>query len=233
MTWGYQSNAQKDLEVCYNNLDSYIDTLHAAITRSHPDYEAIGVGEDGHHTRQLNTALLQIENEFYSPIRPKRVARSGEIPLGALRRGGIEYVEVRCVDVNPYLPLGIDAEQAHFLDLFLAYCLLEESPPCDDDDRARINENMRRVVNRGREPGLELVTPRWRKATRGTGKRPARSNGATGNHAGRSQWLRPAHGQPRRTVGQGVGFRFDAFSKNPGTDAQRGHSLLPPGHELQ
>ena len=86
------------------------------------------IGDEGQHTRQLNTALLQIENEFYSPIRPKRVARSGEIPLGALRRGGIEYVEVRCVDVNPYLPLGIDAEQAHFLDLFLVYCLLEESP---------------------------------------------------------------------------------------------------------
>ena len=118
---GYQSNAQKDLAVCYNNLDSYIETLHEAITQPHPAYAAIGVGEIS-HTRQLNTSLLQIENEFYSPIRPKRVANSGEIALGALRRGGIEYIEVRSVDVNPFLPLGIDAIQIRFLDAFLLYC---------------------------------------------------------------------------------------------------------------
>jgi glutamate--cysteine ligase len=154
---GYQSDAQKNLAICYNNLDAYIETLLEAITQPHPPYEAIGVGESG-HTRQLNTSLLQIENEFYSPIRPKRVAKSGETALGALRRGGIEYVEVRSVDVNPFLPLGIDAEQIRFLDTFLLFCLLQESPDCDDADRARIAENTRRVVEFGREPGLQLRT---------------------------------------------------------------------------
>jgi len=154
---GYNSNAQKNLAVCYNNLDSYIQTLKDAITTPHPDYEAIGIG-NSKHEQQLSTSLLQIENEFYSPIRPKRVAKSGETPLGALRRGGIEYVEVRCVDVDPYTPLGIEATQAHFIDVFLLYCLLQDSVPCDDDDRARIGENLERVVNRGREPGLALLT---------------------------------------------------------------------------
>ena len=160
---GYQSNAQKNLSVCYNSLDSYIATLKEAIVQPHADYAAIGIGEPGQE-KQLNTSLLQIENEFYSPIRPKRVAESGETPLGALRRDGIEYVEVRCIDVNPYLPVGIDGAQIRFLDTFLLHCLLADSPPCDDAERARIGSNQSLVVNRGREPGLHLATPEGEKS---------------------------------------------------------------------
>lgn len=154
---GYQSNAQKNLSVCYNNLGSYIETLKEAITQPHPDYVAIGIGDNGHE-RQLNTSLLQIENEFYSPIRPKRVTRSGETPLCALRRDGVEYVEVRCIDVNPYLPVGVDAAQLRFLDIFLLHCLLADSPECDDAERAVNRDNQLAVVNRGREPGVTLHT---------------------------------------------------------------------------
>lgn len=154
---GYQSSAQENLKVCYNSLESYIQTLKQAITNIHPDYDAIGVKVDGEY-RQLSCALLQIENEFYSPIRPKRVTESGEIPLGALQQRGVEYIEVRCIDVNPYLPLGIDADQIRFIDCFLLFCLFDSSPLCDDEDRDRIYSNLRDVVNRGREPGLTLQT---------------------------------------------------------------------------
>ena len=152
---GYQSNAQENLEICYNNIDNYIETLRQAIINIHPDYEKIGEHEDGEY-RQLSTALLQIENEFYSPIRPKRVTNSGEIPLGALHERGVEYIEVRCIDVNPYLPLGIDADQVRFLDCFLLYSLFQPSPLCNDDDRQRINDNLKKVVNEGRKPKLQL-----------------------------------------------------------------------------
>lgn len=152
---GYQSSAQDNLNICYNSIHSYIDTLQRAIRNTHPDYEKIGIKVDGEY-RQLSTALLQIENEFYSPIRPKRVTRSGEIPLGALKKRGVEYIEVRCIDVNPYLPLGIDADQIRFLDTFLLYCLLSDSPLCDDDDRQRIRVNLKAVVNAGRQPDLTL-----------------------------------------------------------------------------
>ena len=155
---GYQSQAQKDLEVCYNSLENYIDTLREAITKPHTDYEKLGTHSNGEYN-QLNTALLQIENEFYSPIRPKRVAKSGEIALGALARGGVEYIEVRCIDVNPFLPTGIDESQIKFLDSFLLFCLLEDSPQCDDQDTHRITGNFSTVVNRGREPGLTLQSP--------------------------------------------------------------------------
>lgn len=155
---GYNSEAQKGLDVCYNSLDSYIHTLREAILQPHAAYRSFGNGRDGDY-QQLNDSLLQIENEFYSTIRPKRVARSGETPLNALHRAGIEYIEVRCVDVNPFLPVGIDAEQIRFLDCFLMYCMLEESPASEAAEKAMQSTNLERVVNRGREPGLELETP--------------------------------------------------------------------------
>lgn len=164
---GYQSNAQQNLKICYNSLTTYIETLRRAIKNPHPDYEKIGLEVDGKY-RQLSTALLQIENEFYSPIRPKRTTRSGEIPLGALRDRGVEYIEVRCIDVNPYLPLGIDADQVRFLDCFLLYCLFKRSPMCDDEDWQRISANQNAVVNAGRDPTLTInhyngpiTVPEW------------------------------------------------------------------------
>ena len=153
---GYNSAAQKDLNVCYNSLDNYVETLGSAIVKPHPAYSHIPSGQDGDY-QQLNDSLLQIENEFYSPIRPKRVTRSGEAPLNALLRGGIEYIEVRCVDVSPFAPLGIDDQQIRFLDTFLLYCLLSDSAPCDDDEHTEQASNLEAVVNRGREPGLALT----------------------------------------------------------------------------
>ena len=152
---GYNSDAQKHLNVCYNSLDKYVKTLSSAIMQPHPDYSAIPSGQDGDY-QQLNDSLLQIENEFYSPIRPKRVANSGETPLCALVRGGIEYIEVRCVDISPFSPVGLDAGQMRFLDTFLLYCLLEESPLCDDHEQDTQAANLEAVVSRGRQPGLQL-----------------------------------------------------------------------------
>jgi len=152
---GYNSDAQKGLNICYNSLDNYVETLSRAIRQPHPGYAAIASGQNGDY-QQLNDSLLQIENEFYSPIRPKRVAYSGETPLTALCRGGIEYIEVRCVDVSPFTPVGLDAQQIRFMDTFLLFCLLEDSPPCTDEEQAIMDHNLETVVNRGREPGLML-----------------------------------------------------------------------------
>lgn len=148
---GYQSDAQKGLNICYNRLDNYINTLRTAIVTSYPGYEGIPASE------QLSSGLLQIENEFYSPIRPKRVTASGEIPLGALQRGGVEYIEVRCLDVNPMLPVGINAEQIRFLDAFLLYCFCQASPLCDNDVNAATIDNMLTVVDAGRQANVALV----------------------------------------------------------------------------
>ena len=154
---GYQSAAQEKLVVCYNNLDTYIRTLCKAITDGHPEYSEIGSKDDNGNYQQLNTSLLQIENEFYSSIRPKRTSKSGETALNALASRGVEYIEVRCVDLNPYAPLGITEEQIHFLDSFLMYCVYKDSPETDDLDFKNVLENQTRIVNHGRDPDLTLL----------------------------------------------------------------------------
>jgi len=154
---GYQSTAQQSLIVNYNNLPDYLSTLCKAITGPHPDYEKIGILDKSGNHKQLNSGVLQIENEFYSVIRPKQITRSGETALNALYERGVEYVEVRCIDLNPYQALGLDEEQLHFFDTFLMYCLLKDSPPADDAESKCIQENQQRIVYHGRDPKLKLL----------------------------------------------------------------------------
>jgi glutamate--cysteine ligase len=153
---GYQSDAQSSLKVSYNNLESYAASLQDALTRPYPAYEDIGI-RTGDDYRQLATSMLQIENEFYGTIRPKRVIRPGERPLHALRERGVEYVEVRLMDLDPFLPIGINEATLHFLDMYLLNCLLRESPPDTPDELGAIVRNKQLVASRGRQPGLRLT----------------------------------------------------------------------------
>jgi glutamate--cysteine ligase len=153
---GYQNNAQAELIVCYNSLDNYVDTLSEAVTQPVPAYEEIGLQEEGGQYKQLNTSLLQIENEYYSDIRPKRIGNGDEKPLQALANHGVEYIEVRCTDINPFLTLGMDETHIHFLDLFLTHCLLLDSPKIDNIEFQAIKSNQHEAVMRGRDPDLKL-----------------------------------------------------------------------------
>jgi glutamate--cysteine ligase len=153
---GYQSDAQSSLAVSYNSLESYGASLQKALTQPYPPYEAIGIRK-GDDYRQLATSLLQIENEFYGTIRPKRVIRPGERPLHALRDRGVEYVEVRLMDLDPFIPIGIVASTMRVLDVFLLHCLLSDSPPDTPQELSAIVANKQRVASRGREPGLHLT----------------------------------------------------------------------------
>src|SRR5687767_10604377 len=152
---GYQSDAQASLIVSYNSLKSYAASLHEALTRPYPAYEKIGI-RDADAYRQLSTSLLQIENEFYSPIRPKRRIKPGERPLHALRERGVEYVEVRLMDLDPFNPVGINAQTMRFLDILLLYCLAEESPPDTPQELLAIARNKLRGAQEGRRAGLML-----------------------------------------------------------------------------
>ena len=154
---GYQSDAQASIRVSYNGLEGYADSLHEALTQPYPAYEQLGVRNPGGDYNQLGTSLLQIENEFYGSIRPKRTTRSGERPLHALRERGVEYVEVRLMDLDPFEPLGISASTMRMLDVFLLHCLLSDSPPDSPEEIAQLQHNQHLVAERGREPGLLLA----------------------------------------------------------------------------
>jgi glutamate--cysteine ligase len=152
---GYRNRSQSSLEVSVNSLDEYVRDLTRAISTPHPEYARLGVKVDGVY-RQLNANLLQIENEYYAFIRPKRVARSGERPTKALMRRGVEYVEVRALDVSAFDPVGVNQNKLRFLEAFLALCLMRESPLIDANEQAILDGNHVTVARRGREPDLML-----------------------------------------------------------------------------
>ncbi len=152
---GYQSDTQaQQMNICYNNLQNYVSTLASAICTHHSDYEAISAAGD---YRQINANLLQSEAEFYSSIRAKRVPPAGENFLACLLEDGVQYIEVRLLDVNPYLPLGIDDSEIRFLDTFLLYCLMTDSPTHDEERCAEVSRNAMAVVQQGRSPDLTLL----------------------------------------------------------------------------
>lgn len=153
---GYQNKVQSQLKICFNSLSNYVNTLRHAISTPWPDYEKLGVNLEG-DWQQLNANILQIENEYYSDIRPKRVAKHNETPSQALEARGVEYIEVRCLDLNPFDPLGVTETQMRFVDTFLMWCLLSESPWISDDECDRLDDNRRWVVERGRDPELTLI----------------------------------------------------------------------------
>lgn len=153
---GYQSDAQARLAVSYNDLDGYAASLHEALTQPYPPYEAIGVRDAQGRYQQLATTLLQIENEFYGTIRPKRNIFPGERPLHALRERGVEYVEVRLLDLDPFEPVGIHVQAMRLIDVFLLHCLLAESPLDTPQEIAQIGRNQHKTAAFGRQPGLQL-----------------------------------------------------------------------------
>jgi len=152
---GYQNSAQEALHISYRSLEDYVSTLGEAMRHSYQPYDDIGVKKNGEYC-QLNTNVLQIENEYYSDIRPKRVTDSGEKPIAALRDRGVEYIEVRILDINPFLAEGIDAEQIRFLDAFLLHCLFSQCPEQSDSCCQEIRGNQSDVIMRGRDPNLKL-----------------------------------------------------------------------------
>ncbi len=152
---GYHNDAQSVLAICYNSLSDYTNTIQHAVQTPYPAYEAMGVQKDGHYL-QLNTNILQIENEYYGSVRPKRNMQSGERPLTALKRDGVEYIEVRCLDLNPDLSLGIDAEQIKFMDIFLLYCLLKPSQEIVGSECEEITKNLTETLIQGRNPAVNL-----------------------------------------------------------------------------
>jgi len=152
---GYTSDAQESISICYNQLHTYIQFLEEARLTSYPSYEKIGLKKDGEYI-QLNTNLLQIDNEFYSTLRPKHVALSGESALQALNRAGVEYIEIRLMDLNPYELGGINEEAVRFLQHYLTYCLCAPSETILPDECSLSDQNFKEAVTNGRDPNSTI-----------------------------------------------------------------------------
>jgi glutamate--cysteine ligase len=153
---GYRNKSQGRLSIRANSLAEYVAGMRAAITTEDPRYAAIGVFVDGDY-RQLNANILQIENEYYSTIRPKPSKASSSRPLVALERSGVDYVEVRTLDLNCADPVGMSQNELRLLEALLIHCLLAQSPPIDAAEQAEIDARDLAVAREGRRPGLNIV----------------------------------------------------------------------------
>jgi glutamate--cysteine ligase len=155
---GYTNN-QEDMagiKANYDSLDAYVKSLQCAINTPFDVYEDIGVKVDGEY-RQLNANILQIENEYYSTVRPKQIALDNEKPTTALGKRGVAYVEIRSLDVNAFDPHGVNEEQLYFLEIFVLFCLLQDSPVLKASEKTEIDMNLIQVAHTGRQPNLKLA----------------------------------------------------------------------------
>ena len=152
---GYTNAGQSHINISYNSLNSYIRDLRKAILYKSQDWEKIGIRE-GNEYKQLNDHILQLENEYYSGVRPKRKTSSGESPTNALSSRGVEYIELRSLDVNTFSPLGIDLEQILFLDVFLIFCLLNDAEKFDLQTTKEYRKNQELVARHGRTAKIVL-----------------------------------------------------------------------------
>lgn len=152
---GYRNDNQASLDISFDNVDDYVASLTEAINTPYPPYEKIGVKVDGEY-RQLNANILQIENEYYSSIRPKQITQSGEKPTLALKRRGVRYLELRALDLVCFQPAGVSLDELRFLETFVLFCLLAESPFLGREEKAEASRNGLAVACCARTPGFRL-----------------------------------------------------------------------------
>jgi len=153
---GYMSKAQDNLHIAYNDINEYLKDLKNALTKEHKRYGEVGTIKDGKRI-QINTSIIQIENEYYSSIRPKRVTPTGERPINVLRNEGIDYVEIRALDNNSFLPTGIDEDTSYFLEAYLIGCFFGEDKKSTENEIKELLMNWGNVVKEGRNPNLKLL----------------------------------------------------------------------------
>jgi len=156
---GYRNSRESEVGITanYNSLQEYIEALRCAIETPYAGYEDIGIVKDGVY-QQLNANILQIENEYYSSVRPKQILQGLEKPVNALRDRGVRYIELRSVDISPFDPLGVNEDQLRFIQVFIIFCCLQQSPAFGSAERKMIDANLLLTAHRGREPGLMLDT---------------------------------------------------------------------------
>jgi glutamate--cysteine ligase len=215
---GYRNKTQGRLAISANSLDEYLAGLSAAVTTVEPRYAEIGVVVGGEY-RQLNANILQIENEYYSAIRPKPSKASAERPIVALGKLGVEYVEVRTLDLNPTDPVGINQGQMRFIEALLIFCLLADSPPIDAVEQQEIDRRDLAIAREGRRPGLKVAA----------GGRSPRSVRSSSRASGRSRScsMRTARGMSPRSSTRTPRFGIPRRRRRPGSCGTSSASVRP------
>ena len=107
--------------VDYATLDSYVDSID----------------------HYVNSGMLKSASEFYYPVRLKP---KGDNTLEQLKRGGVNHIEIRMIDLNPFSFCGIMEEDLEFLHLLFVYLSSLEDEEFDDEAQVRAITNMKRAA---------------------------------------------------------------------------------------
>lgn len=142
--------------VSANTLEQYIHDLKTAVLTPNATYANYGLKDNDGNYQQINTNMLQIENEYYTAVRPKQLTASGETPANALHNKGIAYVELRTLDINCFERTGISQAQLDFLEIFMLFCLFTDAPAFNEADESEAKNNMAMTSCCGRDPELLL-----------------------------------------------------------------------------
>lgn len=153
--FGYTDNLQNNHRVYFNSIEEYQQELSRILAMESPEYLKLGLYRNGEQV-QLNGKILQSESEFYSSVRLKQNVEKGETQLEALTKRGVKYLEVRVLDSDPFEKIGMSLEQLRFLQVFMLYCLFENSRPISKDEYEQMALNHQLTAIFGRKDNLML-----------------------------------------------------------------------------
>ena len=153
---GYQSYHQKALDIKYNSLSSFIESLKKGIFAEYEAFKGLGLYDENNERQQISSGILQIENELYDSIRPKRKGASETRPIELLSAKGIEYVEIRGIDLSPNTLTGISKSEMRLLDVFLIHCLITESESVSQSEYDEMNKNYEIAIYSGADLDQKL-----------------------------------------------------------------------------
>ena len=151
--YGYQNLTRSRVNVSINSLQDYINDLKKA-TESHcKDFE---INEQKSNLSQISSNILQIEDEYYALARLKSQTVSSDRSIVKLKKSGVDFIELRSLDLNPFSKIGIDIETILFLEIFFIYCLCKSSKPISKKELDGIYSNDQLIAKEGRKSNLYL-----------------------------------------------------------------------------
>ena len=152
---GYQNMNQSKLFISLNQLDRYLKDLKTATETASKNFAELELSSN-EESAQLNSNMLQIEDEYYAVSRPKNSRNVESRQISKLAKYGVDYLELRSLDLNPFSKCGIEYEDLVFIEVFILYCTLIASPKIGKTEMEDTTKNSHLVSIKGREDGLKL-----------------------------------------------------------------------------
>ena len=84
-------------KITFNSLEGYLGTIKDYINIPNEKFKNISLDLK----QQVNNGTIQMESELYNHVRPKGIISKKIRPYNQLKNQGVEYLEIRSIDLNP------------------------------------------------------------------------------------------------------------------------------------